>query len=227
MIILFTDEQFNNAKPYDLLPLQCEYCNNTFYKTKVVIQCVRSPKSHATGRFCCRKCSNLGLSTKLTVICLNCNKEFEKRLSQAIKFPNHFCCQSCAATYHNTHKTTGTRRSKLEIYLEEQIETYYPQLKCHYNKKDTIGSELDFYFPTLKLAIELNGIFHYEPIYGQDKLEKIQNNDEQKLIKCYELGIEFCIIDISSCKHLTQKQKDKYWDIVQSVIIKVLNRHVL
>jgi len=81
-----------------------------------------------------------------------------------------------------------------------------------------IKSELDFYFPELKFAIELNGIFHYEPIYGQDKLEKIQSNDGRKLIACYENGVELAIVDSSSCKYLNQNAKDKYYTIVKSLV---------
>jgi hypothetical protein len=222
---LYTTNEFNIAKSRQLLPLQCEQCEEIFYLTKHAIQ--TKQKNYNRGAcFCSKKCQNQSQTKdKIIVKCLNCNKLFEKPAFQIKNSPNHFCCHSCHATYSNTHKTTGYRRSKLEIYLEEQIEQYYPQLGCLYNNKETIGSELDFYFSTLKLAIELNGIFHYEPIYGQDKLEKIQNNDEQKSMKCNELGIEFCNIDSSSCKNLTQKQKDKYWDIIKSILDKIINRH--
>lgn len=84
---------------------------------------------------------------------------------------------------------------------------------------------MDFYFPTLRLAIELNGIFHYEPIYGEDKLEKIQSNDSQKAIRCNEKGIELCIIDSSTCKYLNNSAKDKYWHIVRTIIEKIYRRH--
>ena len=38
---------------------------------------------------------------------------------------------------------------------------------------EAINSELDVYVPSLNLAFELNGIFHYEPIYGEKKLNQI------------------------------------------------------
>jgi hypothetical protein len=207
------------------VPLECEFCHNIFYRAKNIVQ--RAIKGTRTISCCSRFCQFKSMETSLIIKCLNCGKEFKKQLNQVKKFPNHFCCHSCRATYQNIHKTTGTRRSKLEIYLEEQIEQYFPQLSCLYNNKETIGSELDFYFPTLKLAIELNGIFHYEPIYGQDKLERIQNNDEQKSIKCNELGIEFCTIDSSKCLKLTQKRKDEYWNIINNILTKIINRHVI
>ena len=77
----------------------------------------------------------------------------------------------------------------------------YPNLEIHYNRKDAINSELDIYIPELELAFELNGIFHYEPIYGAEKLQQIQNNDDRKFQACLEKGISLCIIDTSSLKY--------------------------
>lgn len=100
----------------------------------------------------------------------------------------------------------------------------YPQLNLICNSKEAINSELDFYFPDLKFAIELNGIFHYEPIYGQDKFDRIQSNDKQKSILCFQKGIELGIIDSSTCDYLNRKAKDKYWNIVNDLIIQVKDR---
>lgn len=223
--MLITSEQFDNAQSRDLIPLECEYCHETFCQHKHYIQTAISKTGNCKARFCGMLCANAAQKKNITVFCTNCSKEFRKRPSQIKRYPNHFCCRSCAATYNNKHKTTGTRRSKLEVFLEEQITSNYPQLNCLFNDKKTIGSELDFYFPSLKLAVELNGIFHYEPIYGSDKLTRIQDNDKQKSIRCYELGIEFCTIDTSSCIHLTDKQKDKYWNILNSLLTSVFARH--
>ena len=49
--------------------------------------------------------------------------------------------------------------------------TEYSDLTFSCNQKEIIGSELDFYFPTLKLAIQINGPLHYYPIYGKKKLD--------------------------------------------------------
>lgn len=125
------------------------------------------------------------LNKPIQVTCRNCNANFYKHVSQIKKSPNHFCNKSCAASYNNKRKNYGNRRSKLEIYIESRLKTTFPKLEVLYNDKTTINSELDFYFPDLKIAVELNGIFHYEPIYGDKKLEKIQSNDKQKLINCY------------------------------------------
>jgi hypothetical protein len=149
---------------------------------------------------------------KVEARCLNCKRLFKKPLYEFKRSVNHFCCQSCSASWNNVNKKYGIRRSKLERYIEDTLRENYPLLEIKFNHKDVIGSELDIYFPTLRLGIELNGIFHYEPIYGNDKLGKIQLNDRQKLIQCYNKGIELVIIDT------TTKGKRKYYNIINKIL---------
>jgi hypothetical protein len=94
----------------------------------------------------------------------------------------------------------------------------YPDLEFHFNRTDAIEAELDIYVPSLKLAFELNGIFHYEPIYGADKLERVHKNDHRKLLACAEHGIELCVIDSSSMKHFTEKRAIKFLDIIKNFL---------
>jgi hypothetical protein len=102
--------------------------------------------------------------------------------------------------------------------LEQQLPILYPDMEFHFNRKDTINSELDIYIPTLSLAFELNGIFHYEPIYGPDKLSQIQNNDHRKFQACLEKGIELCITDTSSLSYFKEQSAKKYLDIITNII---------
>lgn len=153
----------------------------------------------------------------MEVQCTLCNKTFIRTPSNLQK-KNNFCSSSCAAKYNNAHKTKGYRRSKLEIWIESELQKQYPILYIEYNKKDTIKSELDIYIPSLKLAFELNGIFHYEPIYGPEKLASIQNNDNRKFQACLEQGIELVIIDTSSFKNFKLNKAQKYLEIIKDII---------
>lgn len=195
----------------------CSQCETPFAKWDCDI---KNHKNH----FCSKKCQMNFQGLRLDVECKQCRKSFTKEQNQIKKTKNNFCSRSCAASYNNTHKSYGIRRSKLEIYLEEQIRECYPNLELICNQKSVIESELDFYFPQLKFAIELNGITHYEPIYGEDKFEKIQNNDKRKIIACYEKDIELAIVDSSSCSYLSPNNKEKYKNIVFGLIEKVKHR---
>jgi hypothetical protein len=195
----------------------CDYCHADFYKPIAEVKrCIKN--------YCSKKCMGMGNITKQEVKCKHCEVKFLKLPNQILKSPNHYCSSSCAASYNNAHKTYGIRRAKLEVYLEEQIRAHYPELELICNQKSAINSELDFYFPTLRFAIELNGITHYEPIYGEKTFNKIQNNDKRKIIACYEKDIELAIVDSSSCSYLSPNNKEKYKNIVFGLIEKVRHR---
>jgi hypothetical protein len=72
----------------------------------------------------------------------------------------------------------------------------------------------------LKLAFEVNGIYHYEPIHGMAKLGKVQQNDGRKFITCHESGIELCIIDASQLKYFKHKNALPYLEIFTAIINK-------
>lgn len=194
--------------------LNCCHCREEYIVSR------KPTDKSRTKKYCSKECRYLGQNKQepVSVNCLNCNKEFKKLAKELKKTPNSFCSRSCAATYNNKNKTHGTRRSKLEIYLEEELKIKYNKLEIHFNRKDTINSELDIYIPSMKLAFELNGIFHYEPIYGDKKLNQIQNNDTRKFQACLEKGIEMCIIDVSSLSYFKTTNAKKYLDIVCGLI---------
>lgn len=223
MIPLYTKEEFESAKSIDLLPCKCTICNNTFYKQKRVIKRTITNYNRNTGDFCSRECKRKSEGGIELVTCANCSKTFEKHTSEIKKSKsgNHFCSKSCGVSYNNTHKTIGNRRSKFEIYVENYLRSVHPDIEVLFNDKQAINSELDIYLPKHKLAFELSGIFHYEPIFGIEKLNQIQNNDSRKFQACLENGIELCIIDMSGLKYFKEKNAIKYLNI----ILQIINTH--
>lgn len=133
----------------------------------------------------------------LKLKCDQCDTLFERsvtdgRSAQRQGTKHSFCSARCSGLYGAAHKTKGTRRSKLECWLESQLRERYPNLDMRFNETDAIQAELDIYVPSLNLAFELNGIFHYESIYGQDKLDQTQNKDRYKLHACTAARIDLC-----------------------------------
>lgn len=151
--------------------------------------------------------------------CAWCSETVSKTPAEIRKTKtNVFCSKSCAARYNNRHKQTGTRRSKLGCYLEQQLKLNLPELNFLCNTKISIGAELDFYFPQLKLAIEVNGFLHFQPIYGFDKLKRIQEIDREKVEKCFQADIKLYILDVSQEFHLTQEVKEKHRETVKKLV---------
>lgn len=215
-MIIISD--LNNLKRGEHVILQCEYCQNEFdYKIGRLNFAIKNRKMN-WGRYCSDLCLKMAQIKRIDGKCENCNGIFNKTPFAFKRSKNHFCSQSCAATYHNTHKVAGYRRSKLEIWLESKLTELYTNLEIHFNRKDAINSELDIYIPSLKLAVEINGIFHYKPIYGEEQLKRVKNNDNKKLQICSEKDIKLVSIDISKEMHFKPDNSIKYLNIIISHI---------
>lgn len=214
---LFTQKQYDDSSPKDFLKCICLHCYIEFNISKKRIYDAENFGRNGI-QFCSNACNNASRRLETLVVCKQCNKSFYKKDGQIKKHPNHFCSRSCSATYNNLHKKTGIRRSKLEIYLEETLPVIFPNLKIEFNSKTAIHSELDIYIPNLRLAFELNGIYHYEPIHGKDKLTQIQKNDKNKFQACIQAEISLCIIDTTSQKKFTKRSSQKFLNIIMSII---------
>ena len=102
--------------------------------------------------------------------------------------------------------------------IEEKLLKKYSNLEIIFNDRKQIGYELDIFIPSLKLAFELNGIYHYEPIYGNFKFRQIQERDANKFQLCHQNNISLCIIDTSSQKYFKEQTSQKFLNIIIKII---------
>lgn len=205
-------DDLKKLKFKDNVNICCPTCNTDFTRTKFRV--LESLRQGQHNFYCTSKCRYKAVTDKRVIKkCLYCGSTFTAtKLSNA-----KFCSQSCAATFNNTHKTYGIRRSRLEIWIEAQLKKKY-NFEIVFNQKNAINSELDIFIPRLKLAFELNGIFHYKPIHGQELLKSIINNDKLKAEACRKQDIELHTINTSSQQRFTEKSSETYLNIVCQVI---------
>jgi uncharacterized C2H2 Zn-finger protein len=202
----------------EMVSLECPQCHKVFSKVKHDIQSKLGPHNNRDTICCSRKCLYESRITKQIVNCLQCGKIFIRHLNQIKKVSKHFCSSHCLGVYHNAHKTTGSRRSKLEKWLEERIQELFPNVEVIFNGTKAIKAELDIYLPAIKLAFELDGIFHFKPIFGEAKFLATQRTDLYKIKTCLEKDIQLVKIDVSSMKQFTPEASMKYLLQIQSLI---------
>ena len=212
--IRIKEEKITNPKKYRIKSLN--------YNTKQCKHCLNSFKAINMNNLFCSDVCKINANKKYVCICKGCNVSFNSERSHA-----KFCSNSCKSINLNlssyAHKAGGRSRSKIELYLEERLTKDFPNIIFNFNDKTTIGIELDIYIPQLKIAVELNGIVHYEPIYGESTLNRVQNNDKRKMLSCAELGIELIVINMGR-KGLSKSQREEIYNEIHSIIKRNKNR---
>jgi hypothetical protein len=75
--------------------------------------------------------------------------------------------------YNNKHTTREPRVSKFEKYIQVRIKEEFPDLEVQYSNKTALvdAGEVDVFVPAFKLAFEIQGISHFQPIYRGRKIE--------------------------------------------------------
>lgn len=142
-----------------IINITCDYCKISFERDPRFIK--HKIDLGQNKFYCSNNCAHTAQTVKFITQCGNCNKDietipctFNKSKSKKV-----FCNRSCSATYNNTHKTHGTRKSKLECLTEFCLTNSFSNLEMKFNSKTDINSELDIYIPKYKMAFELNRNF--------------------------------------------------------------------
>ena len=195
----------------------CDKCNTYCKKPRNYYFAARARKQILF--FCSQKCKHK-YNTKnnnIFTFCSTCNKHIKivKSVFNKSKTKRFFCSKSCAATYNNKLKRKS-RRSKIEAKFYNLLVKEFPNLSILANDKTMLdGLETDIAIPSLSLAIEWNGIVHFKPIYGQTKLDKIQNKDAEKLKIASNKNINLIVIpDLVSNDKILQQAFNDVKDII-------------
>jgi predicted nucleic acid-binding Zn ribbon protein len=169
-------------------------------KKKQIIKNLIEKNKKPRVEFICPVCSKILMVTE---------NEFKKR---------KYCGGTCRNKINNK-QIFGTR-SKAEIYLEEKLKNEFPNLVMSFNDREILnGKELDVYIPSLELAIEWNGIYHFKKIRDDGSFEKTKNKDRQKIIECGKLNIELYIVeDLTSSEKFIREETKKIISFVKQKI---------
>lgn len=199
----------------------CFNCNKSF--TKIPSRMNNRKQKPKITHYCSLKCLTEHNTVNLQIKCKWCGKSKivnHAKLKKS-KSGNMFCNQSCAASYNNTQRRKS-RRSKCEIILFNMLCAEFSNIEFLPNNKSMLnGYEIDIAVPSLNLGIEWNGIVHYKPIYGEEKLLKIQTIDQKKIHIAAEQNINLIIIpDLVST---TSKISEAYHQIC-SIIKEISER---
>ena len=135
---------------------------------------MKNPFIEVVGEYC-------GAHEKIECKCLKCGETFYLRADHIKRGIGHSGC----------NKSLGEER--LEKYLKEHNINYIGQ----YRFGDCIRKErdmpFDFYLPDLNIAIEYDGIQHYEPVVkfgGEEGFAELKLNDYFKTNYCIEHNIK-------------------------------------
>lgn len=173
--------------------------------------------------FCSSDCHNKFQDTKVTLKCNVCGVSFRISPVYANRTNMHFCSQTCSSKYVVNGKVFEEEFWKLvsplglvcdrndRKVLMNTLPQYFP------NKRFAL--ELDFYFPDIAYAVEINGAPHLWPIYGDVALQSRKARDIRKKHICKEAGITLRTIKVDSpyLEDIIPKFKRAVWEIKRRI----------
>jgi very-short-patch-repair endonuclease len=167
---------------------QCEQCKKHF---------VRAPSltEDRKNLFYSKRCADQSLFKQVNVECLKCKKQFTKSPCYMERTRHSFCSPACFSKHRFD-----------ESFVESEFEKLVKPLGVPYERNDRKmlgGLELDFWFPSIRYAVEVNGATHYEPIYGEEVLAAQKSRDRRKHKMCNDRGITLRRVKPGDCKRET------------------------
>ena len=130
-------------------------------------------------------------------------------------------CSKCADKAKNKNQDSLTQYFKDHLLGVELLSNHHPEfLKTKQNPK---GLELDFYWPDLQIALELDGAQHYEPVDywgGQETFERVQANDRRKNQLCKKNGVHLIRVDGRKFYHrlIEEKRAEMFNEMLTEIV---------
>ena len=139
--------------------------------------------------------------------------------SEYERHTNLFCSHSCSATFNNRLRKSA-RRSKIEIEFFDRLQSAFPSIEMLPNDRTMLdGMEVDIAIPSLQMAIEWNGLVHFSPIWGEEKLVDVQNRDRRRIELASRKDINLIVIcDDRSNKQVLSKALKDVSAIIDSIL---------
>lgn len=185
-------------------------------KNKVCINCWRNGETEKAKNEILVKLKDLNIKVKSvtkgtlkksvwTMVCSHGHvfKKTGNRISKNFCTQNTMTCPVCWKPSLEEERV----RALVEFHFKKKFKTVHPNWLI--NPDTNCPMELDMYCKELKMAVEYNGIHHYEPIYGEDRLLETQSKDLLKKQMCENLGVKFITIKCNTkSESISVKIKD-------------------
>jgi len=115
--------------------------------------------------------------------------------------------------------------------LEEITSLRFPKKRPKWLKNPNTNCplELDCYNEKSKIAFELQGVQHYQPVEhwgGEEKFQKVLQRDQIKKTICEEKGIHLFCIDQRPVRRKTPQEKEEYYKKEIKKCLQQLPQHV-